>query len=271
MTVVPVAAVCTASRLREFLITRHSLEQYHACRWVVMSDPACHEYFRAEAADNVVSIPNPVEDAAHPQRLPRNVLLLKMKAMRACIESHGAAWCLDSDLVFVHSLPDVLVEPSALEVEVIVTEHHTRPRITETYGRFNGGMLFTRSVAFVDAWQALTEASAASVAPDQKSLEALIGSGRFSWATAPAGCNFGWWRFEDDRRLFRDVDLQGGVIRYRDEPIVNFHFHVDPGIRRPLEGVFGRLVAVYLSNSTEDRHRSLLEKIRQVFGRGLRD
>jgi hypothetical protein len=270
MTVLPVAAVCTASRLREFLITRYSLEQYHACRWVVMSDPSCHEYFGDEAADNVVSIPNLVEETAHPQLLAKSILLLKMKAMRACIESHGAAWHLDSDLLFVHPLPGSLVDRSALDAEVVVTEHHTRPEITEKYGRFNGGMLFTRSLAFVDAWQGHTEARPPSVAVDQKALEALLVSGRFRWTAAPAGCNFGWWRFENDRRLFRDMDLHGGVIRYRDEPIVNFHFHIDRRIRRPLERVFGQLVAVYLSNSTEDRHRDLLEKIRQVFGQGLR-
>jgi len=271
MTVLPIAAVCTASRLPEFLITRYSLEQYHACRWVVMSDPACHRYFENEAADNLVSVPNLVEEASHPQILSKNVLLLKMKALRACIEAHGAAWHLDSDLVFVHSLPESLVEPSVLDAEVFVTEHHTRPEVAEKYGRFNGGMLFTRSMDFVDRWQALTEARGPGVAVDQKALESLVVSGRFRWAAMPTGCNFGWWRFENDRRLFHGMSLHDGVIRYRDEPVVNFHFHVDRRIRRPIEGVFGGLVAIYLSNSTEGRHRSLLQEIRQVLGHDLRD
>jgi len=263
--------VCTASRLREFLITRYSLEQYHACKWVVMSDPACHRYFGEEAADNLVSVPNVIEEAPHPRTLAKSVVLLKMKALRACLASYGEAWYLDSDLVFVHALPDSLGQPSPQRPEVLVTQHHTRPEIAEKYGRFNGGMLFTRNMAFVDGWQALTEARGPSVDVDQKPLEAVVESGRFQWSTAPDGCNFGWWRFENDHHLFRDVSLREGVIRYRGEPIVNFHFHVDRRIRRPIEGVFGHLVGVYLSNSTDGRHRSLLEKIVQVLGHGLRD
>src|SRR5262245_36902922 len=113
MSVVPVAAVCTGARLPEFLITRHSLEQYHACRWVVVTDPVAHRYFVDEAAGNVTSVPVAVGESADPRALSRELLLLKMRALRACIEAHGAAWHLDSDLLFVHPLPRAHVEAAA--------------------------------------------------------------------------------------------------------------------------------------------------------------
>lgn len=261
---VPVASICTRSRLAEFLVTKFSLEQYHTCQWTLVCDAEVAEYVRRNFT-NVTPYSLIEQEASHIRGEYEPFLKLvmhKMAVVRDVIAEHGACLFIDSDLIFLGALPlgQMVGNP------IVVSEHYTgRPDVEARYGRFNVGMIYFESASCVHMWERVTrKRSNDHEGLEQKPLQLALEQSKVPYACFPKTCNVGWWRTYDHTFLGR-ISLSGGAPAIDGDPIVNFHFHLDPRIQRGEEREFARLVHALLSMSTDSRHQDLSRLIGKLF------
>lgn len=258
-----VSSICTWSRIREFLIAKYSLEQYHTCRWIVATDARSREYLERRWPEEQWLELCAEEGKHHAGEYEAflRVVMNKMEVMRRCIAEHGDTLYIDSDLIFIGPFElDGLVP-----YQVVYSSHYIdRREITDKFGLFNVGMIFCRSRALVDRWEALTRARFDQHGLEQKPFEVAVLESSLPRREFGRGYNIGWWRPRNDGGFWDTVTLEEGCILIAGERVQSFHVHLDWSVGRPFEYDFRNRVKDMLLATGDPKHRELHQTIASV-------
>lgn len=262
METLAVATICTGGRLKEFAVTKSSLEQFHRCHWLVMTDRRGQQLIKQQYPEisTVVTVEAEASHIRGEYSPFLRMVMEKMAVTRACIRQHGSCLLIDSDLIFTAPLPVALFE----QHETVVSDHHlpNRPEVTAKYGRYNVGMIFFRDERVVNAWEEQTRLRAHDTCGlEQKPLELALEALRLPFGVFPETVNVGWWRTYEQGFLPRLESADRGVF-LDGHPVTNFHVHLERGVQRGEEQPFADLVRRSLLASRDPLHQATAAVLR---------
>jgi len=269
---ISVSTICTKSRVKEFLVTKRTLELFHDCRWSVVCDEFTSNYFDSHENFTPVKIVNMEGRHYNSSESSANdffeLVKNKMVAMRSGIALHGYSLFLDTDLIFVSPLDDCFFNFLNDDSKTLFltshchTEEHSDNR--ERYGTYNVGMLASKTIDFADKWIEETERLNCKYGLEQKPVTTIANEMMDQVTVADSNYNYGWWRSvisDDHSRLTSD----NGKLCLDGKEIINIHAHTDPqNSRGPYEINF--LNETFRKMSDSDKYGEVFDIIREVYG-----
>lgn len=144
----------------------------------------------------------------------------KAKIMEYALERETDVLFLDADIFLVHpiEIPDDTKELG-------VSPHFIPKTITDKYGYYNGGMMWTCNKFVPKKW---IEYIKTSRYHDQAAIEDLVRE--FSFFEFGENVNYGYWRVTHGRDNLGKFKVSDTTILYDEKPIICFHTHFDrPG------------------------------------------
>jgi hypothetical protein len=266
LTTIPVSSMVTRSRIREFMVTRFSLEQYHSCSWTVSADRESADFLKAlYPGDNYLPVIE--REASHikgENEAFMPMIMNKLTAMRESINQHGGTLFIDSDHIFTAELPLKLFSGAA----VIASDHHIpRSVTTEKYGIYNVGMIFCRFTSFIDDWEWRCLERFDPDGLEQKPFELALIEGCLPYKVFSKGCNVGWWRHVHDKSFLDTLGFGDGKVYVAGEEVINFHVHSEKGVGRDIEEPFVELILKLLELSGKPQHADLKHFIKTTLER----
>ena len=266
--ILPVASVVTNKTTSEFDLLKHSLEQYHDCTWVLSCDEIA--YNKYQDVENIKCL-NLIasDDCDHNTNDEQKkdswmkVMMTKFDAVEDLMNTHGHALFLDSDMVFVNPIEDVVLnlfqDP---QVDAAICQHMTNNWPVEAqHGLYNGGMFHMHSHDFLNAWRSLSnDYKKHGLYFEQQPLEFI--QRNFLSLNLPINYNIGWWRFNNPqtRDRLHQLRLKDDKIYFGNRPAVNFHVHTSRDLEYENFGQFlvDKVVGL-LEQSSNASYKSLLK------------
>jgi len=160
----------------------------------------------------------------------------KANVMRYALVDSSDTLLLDSDIIITDVIDDI--DDSK---DIGVSPHYLRKDIMDTYGYFNGGMLWTRNTDVPNKWIEYTKTSRYY---DQASIENL--SNEFSYFEFGENYNVQAWRMqlsvESESEFATNVTSKHmGKVYYKDKPLKFIHTHF-------LDNRFGRFNKLFIEH-----------------------
>jgi hypothetical protein len=140
---------------------------------------------------------------------------------KAFLDREDDVLFLDSDVV-VTGIIDCIDKSK----DIGVSPHYMRKDITDRYGYYNGGMLWTKKNTVPNDWKKFTETSRFF---DQASIEDLVA--KYSYFEFSDNYNIQGWRLElhpeSPNAFIRNVDydINTNTVLYRNKPVKCIHTH----------------------------------------------
>jgi hypothetical protein len=269
---IPVGAVVTQKSLKEFLLLKYSLEQYHSCRWYISCDDFIYERFKDM---DITCLPIIKTDDCDHNVLSQekrdnwmSVMMTKFDVCKRALEENEYILFLDSDMIFVNPIEDNILNMLTNEnLDAMVCQHMTNNWANEAkHGYFNAGMFVVRSMEFINAWQSLSKRyKELNMYFEQQPLEFI--QRNFITLNMPINYDIGWWRFNEPStksRLQQINLLNDKYIMFGAKKAVNFHMHT----LRPLDYQnFGQFLVDHvfhlMSRSENENYKNFLEYYEQ--------
>ena len=269
---ISLSTLCTKSRIKEFLVTKKTLELHHECIWYSVCDQETADYFNGD--DKFIPVKIVDKEGKHYSGDPNSVrsffelVMNKMVAMKKGIESQGYTLFLDTDLIFLSPLDDHFF--SFLDNKnktLFLTSHcHTEKHRDneEKYGTYNVGMLACKDVNFPDLWQKETIDLNCPLGLEQKPVTNIAKKMMESVIVAPPHYNYGWWRnvISDD---MNKLTIQGNKLTLYGNEMINLHAHTDPKNSRGSYEV-NFLNNIFQKMSQTNSYTDVFSVIREVYG-----
>ena len=177
----------------------------------------------------------------------------KATVITRALEHFADTLFLDGDFVVLQPLLIPSRDPRE-HYRLGLSPHYIERSITDEYGVFNGGILWTRDVAVTKAWRKF---AATSRYHDQAALEDLADI--FDFFTFGLDINFSWWRFNSTALPITQRALSlasDGTVLIGDKPLRCFHTHFFSEDPYQLYGDFNGYILQHLSASRS--HADLL-------------
>ena len=269
---ISLSTLCTKSRIKEFLVTKKTLELHHECIWYSVCDQETADYFK----DDDKFIPVKIVDKEGKHYVGDNnsakdffeLVMNKMVAMKKGIERQGYTLFLDTDLVFLSPLDDSFFSfLENKEKTLFLTSHcHTDGHRDneQMYGTYNVGMLACKDVNFADSWEKETVALNCPHGLEQKSVTTIANRMMESVIVAPPHYNYGWWRniISDD---MNKLTVEDNKLTLYGNEVINLHAHTDPNNSRGAYEV-NFLNVIFQKMSQTTSYDEVFSIIREVYG-----
>lgn len=184
-------------------------------------------------------------------------MLEKLSSMRAALRLFHDVLFLDADIVVLNPI-DL---PYDADVEVGLSPAFIANEVMDKYGHFNGGMVWTRSVAVLDAWE---RAAASSRFYEQSALEELDRQFR-AHHFSPA-YNVQFWRtvHADAATVLANIVGRDGNIFYGNEPLRFIHTHFQRNHRDAREASkFNQHICEQLARAGRTTELAIIDRIRK--------
>ena len=144
----------------------------------------------------------------------------KANIIKYALVVHADTLLLDSDIIITDVIDDI-----DNSKDIGVSPHYMRKDITDKYGYFNGGMLWTKNINVPDKWIEYTKTSRYF---DQASIENL--SNEFSYFEFGENYNVQGWRMqlsdEGELNFISNVThIPNDRVYYKDKPLKFIHTH----------------------------------------------
>jgi len=226
-----ICSIVTKDAYEEFLLMKKSIEQFHVCSWYLATDSYVSK--KAEGMNNVTSyrIVNDQTFTHGVKDVKSNVdfydmLLKKFEIIKIALKENNYVIFLDTDMIFLNSIEDDLLELiSNKKVDIVLTPHYTRDKLNENrVGFFNAGMFMVNNIQLIEEWQQLC-LDEENQYYEQPPLEKIVEL--YRCIILPINYNVGWWRFKQSFGAYRyaHMDVVDGKICLFGRPIVNIHLH----------------------------------------------
>lgn len=225
------SVVATESHKRELALLIRSIRQFYRSPIFIFTDDQTKKFINeTEDKDLIFKIGANPDDLEIAQSLTESVkdrnefhkkeaILLKMDCIEWAVEEVGSTFFVDADLVFNQPIDQDLDD----QFELIISPHyHIENRINanRTYGAFNAGYLWTRSIDFAEEWRRIFLEQSRFY--EQEGMKHLFES--FDTGIFDKTHNFGFWRFAKyhaNRKIYLNSDQDFSKIK-------SFHFHAFP-------------------------------------------
>jgi len=230
------STVCavTKSCLKDFLLMKKTIEQYHFVEFYLAVDDFCYDYLHENFKDVKCFKLIKTEDANHvsesPQQQADFIKIIQAKfdvAKEAFKDSNFIFWC-DVDHIFFNPMePQILELIDKKLVDAAVSPHHSDGFADEkTVGYYNCGFVLISNPAFLATWEDLfLRHKQLGLYYEQKPLE--VTTELYTTITLPISYNIGWWKFLGPNAQTRwdSINLKGQDLEMLNNPLINFHFH----------------------------------------------
>ena len=183
-----------------------------------------------EAQLHVVAVPSEFQgrDRERLKRYGKWTAFQMLKAdllRRALSDGHAAALFLDCDILLLAPLPPMGDAPLGLSLQ------RTNARMSTLYGRYNGGCVFVREAAVLDAWsRASRNTSYHPCCRDQVALDQL--ALEFRHFEIDRNFNVGWYELtrthsHDGLDHTDEIRCDNGALVYAGgRPLLSLHMHI---------------------------------------------
>ena len=264
--IIPVSCVVTKTHLKEFMLLKFSLEQYHECKWYIASDTASHNILKD--FPNIVSQEFPITDGKVDIDGPEstenffNTIMYKFVVARTALKAHGHVLSVDTDIIFTNRM-DIHYGHflNNTDLDVAVSPHYQwNPMMDNDWGRYNVGFQLLKSERFLDAWENLTRQRIYKF--EQVPMAKLLEDNTFNFAEFPINYNMGWWRFNNAQSVHRvnSFYFRQKRLMFDGLPVVCFHFHTF--VKDVHSPQFRNAVIPNLAKS--EGYHALLTKIQEI-------
>jgi len=224
----------TKSCLKDFLLMKKTLEQYHYVEFYLAVDDYCYDYLH----DNFEGVKCfkliDVEDADHvdPSKKQEQdfIDIIQAKfdvAKKALKESNFIFWC-DVDHIFLNPFEESILDlVNRKQIDAALTPHYSDGFADEkTVGYYNCGFALISNFDFLETWEDLfKQHKELGLYYEQKPLE--LTTQLYHVITLPLNYNVGWWKFLGPNAQIRwdSIKLNNDKLTMMGRPLVNFHFH----------------------------------------------
>jgi len=267
-------SICTIADHRaydELVIMLKSLSLFNELTLYVGGDQTVCERLAQERFTNRLSAHVLLTDGQTPrQGSPEWLALMtkKMDILDIALAKERNTLFLDADMIFLNPLWGIDLERH----DVALSQHMILPEDEARWGKYNGGYVGVGQRDFPTWWR---EATLASKYYEQECL--VRAHERFRVQEISIHHNFGWWRLNqcDAKRKWWRFDLpnrpnrkarlanfcvERDQVLYAAQPLVSIHTHIRDWSKKGYRSA-NRLVHQLLSQSTDPRHREVLELI----------
>jgi hypothetical protein len=266
---IPVCSVATERSLKEFLLLKFSLEQYHEVQWFVSTDTIAHNALKE--FKNVTSLQlvksdrgsHGVEDEEKNQVF-LNMIMTKFDALEAALDSFGYGLFVDADIFFTNPIEEkflkFMLDP---KVDAIVSPHMTHNFANEAkVGHFNVGFFVMRNRRYFDLHREMSlRHKELGMFYEQQPLQ--FSSYEFFTLNAPINYNIGWWRFNETYTEVRLdwLRLENQSLYLNRSPAVCFHAHTLMQLEYQNYGAFlvDKVLGLLGHSAKREYHDFLLE------------
>ena len=144
--------------------------------------------------------------------------MMKARAIELALESYSDTLFLDSDILVTSP---ITVDKSK---QLGLSPHYIRKTDTDTFGYYNGGVLWTSDKTVPDQWRFYTKTSRFY---DQASIEDLAKA--YTYFEFGEHCNISWWRLDQSdvpqEQIQRRFSSSPGKLLYKAKPVQFIHSH----------------------------------------------
>ena len=225
------SVVATESHKRELALLIFSIRQFYTTPIYIWTDDQTKSYLsifdfcnletrigaNPDDLEIAQSLTEGVEDKNEFHK--KEAILLKMDCIEWAVSETGNTFFVDADLVFNQAIDEDIDD----DFELIISPHyHIENRINanRTYGAFNAGYLWTRSIDLAEVWRRIfLKQSRFYEQEGMKHFFDYFDTGVFSKSH-----NFGFWRFSKyhgNERIFLNSQEDFSKVK-------SFHFHAFP-------------------------------------------
>jgi len=233
-----VSCVVSKRIYTEFTYLKYSIEKYHNVKWILSVDSYVYDKYKT---DNNIELhllidksgtfrPIDVQDYDEIKESKSNYRKLintKMDILKISIEKYGYGLLLDADMVFVSPLDDRFIYNLInKKYDIFVSRHNDalNDALNDEiiYGKYNAGMVGVTNIELLHEWIELTN-SRKYYFYEQKPLDDIIDSGKYSMSELDIGMNVAFWKISN----ITDLTINNEYIYIKDKRVVNFHYHFD--------------------------------------------
>lgn len=226
-------SVVTESSLKEFLLLKKSLEQYHEVFWTISCDKIAAEQLKVFSNAELLILIESDKDCSHGTQDQQKTLkftklaMTKFDAVEHSIKNHGYGLFLDSDVFFTNKIEDRVVSLIENEnIDAVLCAHMTNNLSLETQvGHYNTGMFSLRSLDMLKKHVIMSSNPKNGFYTDQQAIQ--FAAYQHTIVGLPIHYNIGWWRFNEKVNNFRMnlLHCKESQIFFDNDPAVCFHIH----------------------------------------------
>lgn len=231
MTPASFSVVATEAHKRELALLIRSIRQFYTSPIFIFTDDntkqfveefkECNLIFKLSANPEDLEIARNLTASVESKNQfhKKEAILLKMDCIEWAVNEAGSTFFVDADIVFNQRIDLDLND----DFELMISPHyHVENRVNSnrTYGSFNAGYLWTKSVDFAEEWRRIfLEQSSFYEQEGMKHLFEFFDIGLFDKTH-----NFGFWRFAKyhaSKKIYLRSDQDFTKVK-------SFHFHAFP-------------------------------------------
>ena len=169
-----------------------------------------------------------------------NFMIIKADVIDYCLNKFSDVLFLDSDIFLLNKFT---IPIDKNEYDLVLSPHYISKNITDTYGYFNGGVIWTSNKLFTERWR---ENTLHSRYFEQASLENC--AEEFKTFHLSENYNFSWWRLDygdkNPNIIKSYLTYDNENIYYKQLPLIFVHTH----FKYPQYNNFNQLIISTLQN-----------------------
>lgn len=240
------SSIVTINVIKEFLLCKTSLENYHNVEWFICCDDESAKIMQNFDNINIVKIIDlnfsPKEFLGEKGRDHKKwhaLMLYKLDAVYASIDKNNYSIFLDSDMVFTNALEDKFISLlNNTYIDGMFSPHMCNDiDIEKEVGYYNGGFFVIKNIELAHRWAYLSKSALNyNLYYEQQPLQ--FASYDFFIVSIPSNYNISKWRFSQYsyKKPSKIIDiledmkpdsicLKNDQIFYNNMPAVCFHTH----------------------------------------------